>query len=80
MNIIEAIPTLYPKTGSGKYKAEFEDEKEAHKFAVGIREQLIDIGLNIDNCYDIVQQRNSNVYIDIEEAKLVIQEKYIQLV
>ena len=74
MNIIEAIPSLYPVTGSGRYKAEFETEQEARKFAIGVRSQMSDLGIKGDALYNVVEQRNSNVLINIEAAKESISE------
>lgn len=74
MNIVEAIPDLYPLTSSGKYKAEFENEEEARQFTLGIRDLLKEVGIGVDSCYEIVEQRNSNVYMDVEYAEKVLEQ------
>jgi hypothetical protein len=73
MNIVQAIPNLYPLTGNGTYKAEFENVEDARVFSLGIRDQLKDLGIGVDHSYNIVEQRNTNVYIDIDEANRVLQ-------
>lgn len=64
MNIIDAIKEFYPKLSTGDYLAEFPDDLDAARgFAEGVRGQLMDLGVNQDETWDIVEQRNTNVYI-----------------
>lgn len=73
-NIVKAIPKLYPLTGNGKYRADFETEEEARRFCLGIRDQFSELGICWDKLYDIVEQRNSSVYIDIDFAEKELDE------
>ena len=87
MNILEAIPTLYPLLSSGKYKAEFEEISEARKFTVGLREQIMELGVPYDHIYKVIEERNSNVFIDaalgqklLTEATAEVKEESCQIV
>ena len=70
-NIIEAIPKLYKKNGSGKYYVEFDDVFYADKFARGIQKQLKDLGFTDDDCRLIVDQRMGKVYMDMDTAESI---------
>jgi len=66
MNIIDAIKELYPQLNTGDYIAEFPDDMDAARnFAEGVRNQLKDLGVSQDETWDIVEQRNTNVYIRV---------------
>lgn len=67
-NILEAIPKLYKKNGSGRYFVEFDDVFFADKFAKGIQRQFKELGFSDDECRQLVDQRMGKVYMDIETA------------
>jgi len=66
MNIIDAIKEFYTQLDTGDYIAEFPDDlNAARSFAVGVREKLVDLGINQSETWDIVEQRNTNVLIRV---------------
>ena len=70
-NILEAIPKLYKKNGSGKYYIEFDDVFYAEKFSKGIQRQLKELGFIESDCKKLVEQRMGKVYMDIDTAKKI---------
>ena len=76
-NVVEAIKKLYPQLPSGDYLAEFPDDiNAARRFAVAIRDQLVELGVPQTETWDIVEQRNTNVYMRMWAVDVSEYEKF----
>lgn len=65
-NIIEVIKNLYDQLPNGDHLAEFPDDlSAARNFAVHVREKLSELDIPYTETWDIVEQRNTNVYIKL---------------